>query len=87
MESQAAKETEIVFIWPASLMVAIQRLYSTIFHNVTRQIFTSADGMIAEFCHKPSNVGDQIHDPFRIRSLLSYPLQEINVVNFLIKPV
>ena len=69
------------------LDIAIEWDDSTVVHDIAGQVFPSSNRVIAEFCYKPRHIRNRIHDPFRIRSLLMHPLEEINVVNFLIKAV
>ena len=51
-----------------------------VLYNVPRQVFSSADGMIVDFCN-------QIHHPFTAGPLLASPLQEIDVTDLVIQPL
>ena len=84
MERQAAKETQIILIRSARLAVVFQGIDASVFGDVSRQVFTTPDGMIADFPNKPSDVGDDIHDPFAVRPLLANPLQEIYLCYLLV---
>lgn len=79
MESLTAEETEIVFIRFTSLMVTIEMGDSMVIHDVAGKIFTSSDGVIADF----RDIRDKIDDSFRGRSALANPLQEIDVAGVL----
>ena len=57
VERQTAKETQIIFVRFTSLNVAIQGGDSEVVHDVPWKIFSSTVGMIAEFCHKPGDIG------------------------------
>ena len=73
MECQAAEETQVVFEWFASVVVAIQGSQSMVFGNVRWQVASSTDGVIANLGNEPGHIRDEIHDPFAIRPLLPYP--------------
>ena len=87
MERQAAEETQIIFVGFASSDIAIERDNSDVVHDITGKIFATTDGMITEFPYEPSNIRHEIHNPFRVRPLLAYPLQEIDVVYLFIQAV
>lgn len=83
VEGQAAEKTQIIFIRFTCLDVTIKRGDATIIHDITGKIFSSSDGMIADFRDEPSDVCHKINHPFGVWLLLANPLQEIDVVDFL----
>ena len=84
VESQAAEETEIVFIGFTGFRIIFHRVDASVLRYVTRQVFPSSDRMIPDLPNKPSHIRDEIHDPFTVRSLLSNPLQVIDLRYLLI---
>ena len=57
---------------------------ANVIHDITGKIFSSSDGMIADFRDEPSDVCHEINHPFTVRSLLSNPLQVIELRYLLI---
>ena len=74
VEGQTAEETGVIFVWFTHFFIVFWRVDSSVFGNITRQVLTTADRVIADFRDKPGDICDQIHDPFTVRSLLTYPL-------------
>ena len=64
--------------------VTIKRGDANVIHDITGKIFSSSDGMIADFRDEPSDVCHKINHSFTVRSLLSNPLQEIDLRYLLI---
>ena len=83
VEGQAAEKTQSIFIRFTCLDVTIKRGDATVIHYITGKIFSSSDGMIADFRDEPSDVCHKINHPFGVWPLLANPLQEIDVVDFL----
>ena len=84
VESQAAEETEIVFIGFTGFRIIFHRVDASVLRYVTRQVFPSSDRVVSNFPNKPGNIRDEIHNPFTVRSLLSNPLQVIDLRYLLI---
>ena len=74
VEGQTVEETGVIFVWFTHFFIVFWRVDSSVFGNITRQVLTTADRVIADFRDKPGDICDQIHDPFTVRSLLTYPL-------------
>ena len=75
----------MIFIEFASSDIAIEWDDSTVLYNVSGQVLSSADGMIAHFPNKPGDICNQIYNPFSAGPLLANPLQEIDVTDLVIQ--